>query len=341
MLLKYILMLSVNPFNSLYDLIEAFPDDDSCVRHLEYIIWDNQPVSPFDPESKVYKCKDGRYKCVSTNKYFSVLNNTIFEGTKISLKKWFMAIYLDVEHKKGISSHQLARDIGVTQKTAWFILHRIRFAMEHKSFKKMVGVIEADETFVGGKNKNRHKDKKVEQSQGRSYKDKTPVLGLIERSKSVIIERPNKVMPHKIVKEKVVTKPSIIFCKVVSDTKAKTIQPIIKERVKDNSSLMTDEWSGYSGLCENYFHQIVYHSSKQYVDGDCYTNNIEGFWGQLKRGIIGIYHWVSRRHLQKYVDEFTFRYNNINKSIKERFDLFISMVSGNRLLYKQLVSLKK
>lgn len=318
--------------------MKAFPDNKTCISKLESLIWKGVPVSPFDSTSKVYKCSNQRYKCVNTNKYFSVLNNTIFEGSKIGLPLWFMAIYIESSHTKGISSHQLAKDLGITQKTAWFMLHRIRLAMKHKSFLKMSGQVEADETFVGGKNKNRHKDKKVPQSQGRAYKDKTPVFGLIERAKSEVIERPHKNNPDKTVKEKIVTKNSVVFCQVVEDTKSGSIHPLVHANVEHDSELMTDEWLGYRGLNAAYYHRIVFHSWKQYVDGDAFTNTMEGLWSILKRGIIGIYHWVSKRHLQRYVDEFTFRYNTKHLSLSERMDSLLSMVSGNRLLYKQLIS---
>lgn len=135
-------------FKSILELTERFPDERACIEHLEWLRWDGNVVSPFDPESKVYKCKGIRYKCKNTGKYFNVKTGTIFEDTKIPLKKWFMALYIFSAHKKGISSHQLARDIDVTQKTAWFILHRLRYAFDHPNFKlSMGGEVEADETY--------------------------------------------------------------------------------------------------------------------------------------------------------------------------------------------------
>lgn len=332
-------MLSSNPFHSLYDLLKAFPDQQTCIKKLELLIWKGTPVSPFDSSSKVYKCAGNRYRCAKTQKYFSVLNNTIFEGTKIDLTKWFMAIFIEASHKKGISSHQLAKDINVTQKTAWFMLHRIRFALQHKSFVgKLKGQVEVDETFVGGKNGNRHKDKKVEKCHGRSFKDKVPVAGLVERSISEVIERPSKKDPTKTVKKKIIIKQSVAHCKVVSNTQGATLKSFVKENVEYGSELMSDEWQAYYGLNAYYYHRIVFHGSKQYANGDAYTNTMEGFWSILKRGIIGIYHRISKRHLQKYVDEFTFRYNTKHLTTGDRIEMLLGMVMGNRLLYKQLIS---
>lgn len=159
-------------FNSIIEIFTTFPTEQSCIEHLEQMKWNDEVISPFDENSKVYKCKNNRYWCTNTRKYFNAKTNTIFENTKIPLVKWFIAIYLNTTHKKGISSLQLSRDIGVTQKTAWFMLQRIRSCYSQPEETKLEGVVEIDETFVGGKNKNRHWDKKVPQSQGRSFKDK-------------------------------------------------------------------------------------------------------------------------------------------------------------------------
>jgi transposase-like protein len=308
-------MFSTKPFSSILDLIRAFPDEQSCIDHLETIIWDNKPVSPFDKTSIVYKSTKNRYICKATNKYFNIKTNTIFEGTKIPLQQWFLAIYLFTSHKKGISSYQLAKDLAITQKSAWFMLQRIRYAMEHTSFKKeMEGIIEADETFVGGKNKNRHADKKVKNSQGRSFKDKTPVLGLLNREGNV-------------------------KCVVIPDTKAQSIQPIILANVKKGSTIYSDEWWAYQGLNKFYNHGIVDHGRGQYVNelGET-TNSIENFWSQFKRGLIGIYHnRATRKHLQGYANEFTFRFNFRQKATDERINLFLESTINKRLTYNSLI----
>ena len=168
-------------FNSILELLKAFPDEQSCIEQLEELRWDGYVVSPFDSTSKVYRCKGNKFKCKNTGKYFNVRTGTLFDNTKIGLQKWFLAIWLVTSHKKGISSLQLARDLDVTQKTAWFMLQRIRKCFDIENDNDLDGDVEVDETYVGSKNKNRHKDKKVKGGQGRSAEDKTPVVGMVER----------------------------------------------------------------------------------------------------------------------------------------------------------------
>ncbi|NDW18101.1 IS1595 family transposase [Dysgonomonas sp. 216] len=297
-------------FNSIIELLERFPTEQSCIDYLEEIRWKGNIVSPFDPTSKVYKCKNNRYRCKNTGKYFNVKTNTMYDNTKISLKKWFVAMYYVTDHKKGISSYQLANFINVSQKTAWFMAHRIRNCFHLEENEVLEGVVEIDETFVGGKNKNRHWDKKVPQSQGRAFKDKTPVFGMLQRDGKVI-------------------------AKVVTDTKVQTLRPLIDKYIAEGSIINTDEWN-YGNLNEKYIHKQVFHAAKIYAMEDVYTNTIEGFWSILKRGIIGIYHKTTRKHLQKYVDEFCFRYNTREISTNARFDLLLQN-SNRRLKYKDLV----
>lgn len=331
-------MFSTKPFNNVLDLLAAFPDEQSCINHLEAIRWEGTVISPCDPKSAVYKCPNNRYKCKNTNKYFNVRTGTIFEGTKIPLQKWFMAIFVMATHKRGMSSHQLAADLGITQKTAWFMLQRIRYAMQHESFLIfMEGEVEVDETFVGGKNKNRHKDKKVKKVEGRIFKDKTPVIGLLETEISHTIQRPHKSNPDKIVEEKVITKPARIYCKAVSSTKAQHLQPVVHSMVKLGTTIVTDEWAGYNRMGLKYDHRIVDHVRKQYVNVDGYTTNgIENAWTHFK-GTLSTYIHVTSKHLQKYVDEYTFRYNFKNQPADKRFNLFLQSTEGKRLTYHSLI----
>jgi response regulator RpfG family c-di-GMP phosphodiesterase len=151
-------------FKSIPELLKAFPDEQSCIEHLEALRWNGNVISPFDPSSKVYKCKGNKYRCKNTGKYFNVKTNTLFDNTKVEFQKWFLAIYIATSHKKGISSLQLSKDINVTQKTAWFMLQRIRNCFGISDNDQLDNKVEVDETFIGGKNKNRHKSKKVENS---------------------------------------------------------------------------------------------------------------------------------------------------------------------------------
>lgn len=283
-------------FNSLPALMAAFPDEQSCIEYLEFRRWHEKVVSPYDPTSKVYKCKGNNYKCRNTGKYFNAKTGTMFHRSSIPLQKWYIAIWLFTSSRKGISSVQLGKDIGVTQKTAWFMLDRIRKCFGGDT--ELSDTVEIDETFVGGKNKNRHRDKKVKQCQGRSFKDKVPVFGMLQRGGKVV-------------------------AKVVANTKAKTLRREILKTIKKGSTIYSDEWN-YGNLTRWYQHAKVYHCYGVYAIGEVTTNSIEGFWSILKRGIIGIYHHVSKKHLQKYVDEFVFRYNTRKLSLQDVFDYVLS-----------------
>ncbi len=299
-------------FNSIIEIINTFNTEEKCIAHLEELRWNGNIVSPFDFSSKVYKCKGNKYKCKNTGKYFNVKTGTIFDNTKIELQKWFLAIWLVTSHKKGISSIQLSKDINITQKSAWFMLQRIRecFSTDIDD-DNLDGIVEIDETYVGGKNKNRHEDKKIKNSQGRSSIDKSPVVGLVERN--------GKLLAYK-----------------VDDVGSNTLTKLAIEHVKPYATIYTDEWRGYNNINKYYTHGIVMHHQHQYVNGEIYTNTIEGFWSLLKRGIIGIYHYTSKQHLQRYVNEFVFRYNTREQSESERINYMLCNLE-HRLKYKELV----
>lgn len=300
-------------FRSLNELLHHFHDEQVCRDYLVQQRWEGKPVCVHCGQSeKIYAIENGkRFKCPACNKKFSVTVGTVFEHIRIPLNKAFAAVYLATAHKKGISSCQLARDLGITQKTAWFVLHRIREALKEKSRALLEGPVQADETFVGGKNKNRHADKKVKESQGRSVKDKTPVFGLLSNGQ--------------------------VNTEVIPDTKGKTLKPIIKQMVKEGAIVITDEWKGYIGLDKKYQHEVLNHTGKEFVRNGFHTNSIEGFWSLLKRGIYGIYHSVSAKHLHRYTGEFAYRYNTRGEKDQDRFSNTLMRMDG-RLTYKKLIT---
>lgn len=297
-------------YNSLMEVMQYFSNEETCKQHLEKLRWNGKPVCPFCKSEKVYRTNRG-FKCGNKECYkkFSVTVGTFFENTKISLQKWFVAMYLCTSHKKGISSLQLAKDIKVAQKTAWFMLHRIREMMKDKAPQMLDSTVECDETYIGGKNKNRHYSKKLE---GKGTANKQPVFGLIERNGNVVA------MP-------------------VQKADGDTLLPIIKKHVIEGSTLMTDEHGAYFYMDAVYNHCVIRHSSKIYVNGDIHTNSIENFWSMLKRGIIGVYHQVSVKHLAKYCNEFAFRYNTRKLDEQTRLDV-AGMQCQGRLKYNDLIA---
>lgn len=308
-------MKTLNKFSNLLNLLTYFKDEQVCLTYLEQIRWDGTLMCPYKDcgGDKIFRCANHKYKCAKCKQIYSVKVGTIFEGSKIPLQKWFAGIYLITAHKKGISSLQLHRDLGVTQKTAWFMLHRVRFALNlNFGIEKLTGICEADETFIGGEEKNKHKHKRTEGTQGRSVKTKTPVAGIIERGGE-------------------------LRAKKVSDTSGYNLRQFVNKNLEFGSKLMTDEWGGYSGLAQAFHHKIVKHNEGEYVKGDIHTNSLEGFWSLFKRGLVGIYHSMSDQHLQNYIDEFVFRYNTRKCTESYRFDSMMNHINA-RLTYKNLIN---
>jgi len=277
--------------------------------------WNGEPVCPHCGHEKSYKFKDQKtYKCAKCRKKYNATVGTIFENTKIPLCKWFWAIYIATSHKKGISSLQLAKDIAVTQKTAWFILHRIREMLKSNAPEMLTGAVELDETYVGGKSINWHADKRKKMREaGTGYIHKTPVFGLLQRGGNVHTEMPK-------------------------EATGRYLKPIILDKVKPGTVVMTDGFGAYYGLNEIYQHVVVNHQLGQYVVGEWHTNSIENFWSLLKRGVIGIYHYVSPKHLHRYCNEFAFRYNTRKVSETERFNIAVASVNGKRVRYSELTA---
>lgn len=332
-------MKTITEFKSIIDVVNYFSNEDFNMKYLEKERWDGEVICAFCGHDKTYRIeKYKRFKCADCLKQFNAMTGTIFQGKRISLQTWFVGYYLFAT-LPAISSYRMAKEVGVTQKTAWYMLQRIRFGLgksDNENNTYMKDAVEADETFVGGKNKNRHRDKKVKNSQGRSFKDKTPVLGIMEKEEAIIIRRPHKLNPLLDVKEKVIVKQAKIQCFVLPNTQAESIQPLIKGMVSGGSILVSDEWWGYSGLNSSYDHRIIDHRIKEYVNkaGDT-TNRLEGAWALFKRGLQVYYH-VSKKHLNKYVSEFVFKYNTRIMNQTEKFNFLINNtrfhVSYNRLI---------
>lgn len=301
-------------FNSLFDMMEAFPDEQSAIDHLRTMRWgegDEAAHCPHCGSTKLYHFSDRKnHKCGDCKKRFSIKVGTIFEDSKIPLRKWFMAIWLITSHKKGVASTTLARDIKVTQKTAWFMLHRLRHAARTKSFNRpLEGTVEVDETFIGGKDKNKHAHKR---GKGRGPSGKAVVWGALERSTGHL---------------------RAFHLSTLKDVKA-----AVEANVKSGEIVITDEYSGYRGLKKNYYHKTVNHSQGEYVKGYYYhTNSIEGAWSHIKRQIIGVHHWISDKHLGRYLSEMTWRYNRREFEEGDRMNALLSGVDG-RLKYKELIA---
>ena len=297
-------MVNFGQFNSLISVINHFHDESICKDALADARWGDDVVCPICGQHHCTKRKDGRYRCNNCKHNFSATVGTIFENTNLPLKKWFIALYLISSHKKGVSSHQLARDCEVTQKTAWYMLHKIRTLFAQDDAVALDGEVEIDEMYLGGRETNKHESKKTEGTQGRSTKTKTPIFGMVQRNGKVIAMK-------------------------VEDTKAKTLMPIIKQFVRENAHLLTDELVSYRGLNkEGYNHDYVSHGTKEFVrPNGIHTNSVEGFWAHFKRVVFGTYHFVSKTYLQRYIDEQLYRWNTRKASTSERFsDMFAKSI---------------
>ena len=299
--------------NTLLEAVTYFADPERCREFMVALRWPEGVRCPTCGHDKVsWLARAGRWQCSKRHpqRQFTMKTGTIFEDSPLPFSKWLPALWLIVNCKNGISSYEVARALGVTQKTAWYMGHRIRLALHHGSFKRMTWEVEVDETFIGGKARNMHNAQRKRRITGTGGADKTAVLGLMKRGGEV------RTM-------------------VVSNRKKPTLQNIIKQHVAAGSALYTDELASYEGLDAEYAHGVINHTVK-YVDENVHTNTMECFWSLLKRALGGTYVSVEPFHLFRYLDEQAYRWNERFGTDLDRFRRALARVVGRRVTYSKL-----
>jgi transposase-like protein len=296
---KFVRQMTVTEFDRL------FPNEKACMDYLFARRWPNgvQCARCFNPQVYESKARPWHWQCMKCGPKkrspyrFSLKTGTIFEETKQPLRTWFRILHLMLTSKKGISALQIHRMLGFgSYRTAWYICHRLRAAMHDPDFRQLMGIVEVDETFIGGKEHNRHRSKRLG---GSGTFGKTPVIGAISRKGSVV-------------------------CQMIENTDMETLTRFVRRTVSEKVELVaTDEHSGYRHLKWVMPHEVVKHSQGEYVRGQVHTNNLENFWSLLKRGIVGTYHNVSKKYLPLYLAEFQFRFNN-----RKEADIFGKAIAG-------------
>lgn len=299
---------------TLQQAILYFSNEETCINYLAARRWPNGVICPTCGRDDVtYLATQKKWQCKSAHKrrQFSVKVGTIFEDSPLGLDKWLTAVWMITNCKNGISSYEVHRALGVTQKTAWFMIHRVRLAMQTGTFeKKMGGEVEADETYIGGLARNMHKSVRERKIKGRGSVGKVAVMGLLERHGE-------------------------IRTKVIKHADKETLHGEVKRHVEKGANLFTDEWLGYSGLSAEYIHEVIKHA-EEYVRGNVHTCGIDNYWSLLKRTIKGTYVSVEPFHLFRYLDEQSFRFNNRRDNDGGRFNKITGQVAGKRLTYAEL-----
>ena len=297
---------------SAYTLMEFdrdFPDDAACLDYLMRTLYPDGVFCPTCQRVTTHHRESGRpsYACQYCGHHEHPMVGTIFEGSATSLRLWFYGMYLMASTRCGISAKQLERELGVTYKCAWRMFHKIRSLMQEDESETFTGTVELDEMYVGGKAKNMHRAKRAQRVAGGGTVGKQPVFGIVQRGTE--------------------TAHGKVVARVVSDAGAATLLPHVQTKVLEKSTIYTDEWKAYNKLGEKgYTHSRVAHAQEVYVSGDVHTNTIEGFWSLVKRGISGVYHSVSTKHLQSYLDEYAFRYNHRDATGRGVFDAVLGQV---------------
>jgi transposase-like protein len=303
---------------STFQLFQMIPDAEAARKYLETRLWPKGVTCPkCAATERVGTRNGGFYRCHACKLDFTVRTGTIFERSHVPLHKWLYSMYLLVTSRKGISSMQLAKEIGITQKSAWFVLQRLREACATDS-GMLSGIVQMDEIYIGGKDGNKHAKKRAKFDQAMGLATKIPVVGMREKNGKT------KLSP-------------------VISTGARALEQTAFQFIEKGSTIHTDEWAGYSRLHKNYKHEKVNHSIGEYMRNGVSTNAVESLFAVLRRGLHGVYHKASQKHIKRYVDEFAFRLNegNVKRHSIERLDSFIGAVSGKQITYKKLTAGKQ